>query len=288
MMRAVVLRGALAGGLAGLVTWVFALILVEPLIDLAIGYEDGRGEAEQALTVAAGGTPTVEAEEELVTRGVQGTLGLGVGMVAFGVAMGLLFAVGYALAQGRLAVRPRVLAVLVAGAGFLTLYATPFLKYPASPPAVGNDDTIGDRSGLYLIMVIGSLVILGLALLAWRRLAPSLGSWNAAIAGIGVYVVLAGVLMTVLPSLGQLAVDAGAANPLLTETPQPLRDDRGAIVFPGFDADVLYYFRVYSFAAQLLLWTVLGLVAGGLIERWLDRSPQDALPGASARESTPA
>ena len=80
-------------------------------------------------------------------------------MILFGLAMGGLFAVAYILVQRRTQtrLRPRVLALLVAGGGFLGLFLVPFLKYPANPPAIGHDYTIGDRSLLYLIMVVVSV-----------------------------------------------------------------------------------------------------------------------------------
>jgi hypothetical protein len=68
----------------------------------------------------------------------------------------------------------------------------------------------------------------------------------------------------------------------VAETPLPLRDPAGTIVFPGFDADVLYAFRIASFTAQALLWGVLGLVFGALVERRMtradsgERAPQTA------------
>lgn len=276
MVRALVLRGALAGAIGGLIAFVFALVLAEPVIDAAIGYEEGRGEAEEALAVAAGRPPSTGAEEELVSRGIQGTVGLGVGTVLLGVAMGLLVAVVYSSLHGRVALRPRVLALLVALGGFVTLYATPFLKYPGNPPAVGSDETIGTRSGLYLVMVVGSVVLAVAAVTVVRRLADRLGAWNATLVGIGVYVVAAGLLMALLPSLGELAANVAVNGPRATETPLPLLDPQGQIIFPGFDPDVLYDFRLYSFAAQTLLWGALGLVFGALAER---------LTGSRSRES---
>jgi hypothetical protein len=53
----------------------------------------------------------------------------------------------------------------------------------------------------------------------------------------------------------------------LTETPQPLTDPSGKIVYPGFDADLLYRFRLYSAGAQILLWGVLGVGFAPLAER---------------------
>ncbi|MDD7942291.1 CbtA family protein [Actinomycetospora lutea] len=269
--RSFVLRGALAGAVAGVVAWLFALVVAEPQVEAAIGYEEGRGAAEEALATAAGAAPAGGAEEEVVSRGFQATIGVGLGMVGIGIALGLLFAVAYTLLHGRVAVRPRVLALLVAGAGFLTIYATPFVKYPASPPAVGSDETIGDRTALYLVMVVGSIAFLAAAVFVARLVRERIGTWNAVLVGGVVYIALSAILMTVLPGLGELTINVVENGPRVTETPLPLRDASGTIIYTGFDADVLYAFRVASFTAQALLWGVLGLVFGALVERRLAR-----------------
>ncbi|MDL5158466.1 CbtA family protein [Actinomycetospora termitidis] len=264
--KAVVPRAALAGAVGGVVAWLFALVFAEPLIQAAIDYEGERGEAEAALDAAAGIAPPEEGPE-IFSRTVQGVWGIGVGMIVAGVALGLLFAVVYTLLQGKVSVRPRVLALLVAGAGFLTFYATPFVKYPANPPAVGHDETIGDRSGLFLVMVVGSIVFLVAAVFVVRALRERLGLWNAVLVGGVAYIVLSGILMAVLPSLGELAANVATYGPADSETPQPLRDPAGTIVFPGFDPDLLYSFRVYAITAQAIVWGLLGLVFGALAER---------------------
>ena len=158
MIKGLLLRAAGVGALGGLAAFVFARIFAEPLIQKAIDYETGRGEAEAALAAAAGGA--VEPERpEIFSRGVQANIGIGVGMVAFGLAMGWLFGVAYCLAYGRAGrVSPRGLSLLVALGGFLALYLVPFLKYPANPPAVGDGDTIGQRAGLYGVMVVACVV----------------------------------------------------------------------------------------------------------------------------------
>ena len=63
-------------------------------------------------------------------------------------------------------------------------------------------------------------------------------------------------------------------NTCSTETPLPLRNAAGAIVYPGFPADVLFDFRLYSVAAQLLLWATIGLAFAPLAERLLRPRPQ--------------
>ena len=281
--RSFVLRGALAGAAGGLVAWLVEFLFARPQIELAIGYEEGRARAEETLATAAGAASAGGAEEEVVSRGLQATLGAGIGVVGIGIAMGLLFAVAYTLLHGRVALRPRVLALVVAGGGFLTFFATPFLKYPASPPAVGSDETISDRVALNLVMVVGSLVFLAAAVRVARALRDRLGTWNAVLVGGVVYLALAAVLMSVLPGLGELTINAVENGPRPSETPLPLRDAAGTIIFPGFDADVLYAFRVASFGAWLVLWGVLGLVFGGLVERRLEKGDvEERTPETSA------
>jgi len=46
-----------------------------------------------------------------------------------------LVTVAYLVLHGRFAIRPRNLAWMIAGFGFLGVYLLPFVKYPANPPA---------------------------------------------------------------------------------------------------------------------------------------------------------
>jgi hypothetical protein len=48
-----------------------------------------------------------------------------------------------------------------------------------------------------------------------------------------------------------------------------MRDASGAIVYPGFSADVLYEFRLVSLGTQLVLWATVGLVFSALAGRLL-------------------
>jgi uncharacterized membrane protein len=174
------------------------------------------------------------------------------------------------LACGRTGnLRPRSLALLVAGGSFLALYLIPFLKYPAEPPAVGHPETIRERSGLYLLMVGASVVLLILAVWLGQRLKPRFGNWNATLlAGLACATALA-VVMLVLPELGHLHANVEAYGRHSTETPTPLRNAQGQIVYPGFPADVLFRFRLYSVATQAILWTAMGLCFAPLAERLL-------------------
>ena len=74
--------------------------MAEPMVQKAIDYESGRDAAQDALRKAAG--LTVEpAGDDIFSRGVQRNVGIGVGLILFGLAMGGLFAVAYILVQRR-------------------------------------------------------------------------------------------------------------------------------------------------------------------------------------------
>lgn len=258
MEKDLIARGALCGAIAGLLTFVFGRVFAEPHIQKAIDYEAGRHAAQELLDKSAG----AHEHSELFTRTIQANVGMGVGMIAFGIGMGVLFALVYAVCLGRVGrLRPRPLALLVAAAGFVGLYLAPFLRYPANPPAVGQEDSIAERTSMYLLMVLCSVVFLALAVWLGQRLRARFGNWNASLLAGAAFVLAIGVVMAVLPSFGQ----PGSAY----ETPLPLTDATGAIRYPGFPADVLFYFRLYSVAGQLLLWTAIGLLFAPMADRLL-------------------
>ena len=271
MEKHLIWRGLLAGAVGGLLAFVFARIFAEPQIQQAVDYESGRDQAQLTLNKAAG-LVAEHGHADPFSRAVQGDIGIGVALILFGAAMGGLFAVAYTLYLGRSGrLRPRPLALLVAGGGFLGMYLVPFLKYPANPPAIGHEETIRQRSGLYLLMVAGSVLFLVLSVWLGKRLRPRFGTWNATLIAAAVFVAATAVVMLALPSFGELA--ANRQNGSATETPGPLTDASGAIVFPGFPADVLFSFRLYSIGAQLIMWTAIGLVFAPLADRLLAPKP---------------
>lgn len=276
--RKLIVGGVLAGALAGLLAFAFARIFAEPLISKAIAYETARDAAQAVLDKAAGLSVTTSGPD-LFSRTLQANVGIGVGMVAFGAAVGGAYAVTYTVCLGRVGnLRARSLALLVGLLGFLAVSFVPSLKYPANPPAIGHGETISQRGALYLTMTLLSVLLAIAAVYLGQRLQPRFGSWNATLLAGAAFAVAIGVVMAVLPALGHLQANRTQYGDFATETPQPLKDASGTIVFPGFDADLLFSFRLYSVAAQAILWGGLSLLFAPGAQRILAPSAVQALP----------
>ncbi len=233
MARALLLRGMLAGVLAGLLAAGFAALFGEPPLELAIGLET-------ALDHATGHA----AEPELVSRPVQRTLGLLTACVAGGAALGGIVALVFALAHQRVGhFSPRMLALLLAGGGFIAAALVPQLKYPANPPSIGEATTIGLRTAVYFELIAVSLAALVLAVLLARWLLAHIGGWHASLVAILAFVCIVAAVQFVLPDINEVP--------------------------DNFPATVLWRFRVAALGTQLVLWSALGVIFGALADRAL-------------------
>lgn len=243
MVGSLLLRGMLVGVLAGLLAFGFARIFGEPQVDRAIALEGTLGHSHEhgdhAEATPAGGA--VE-EPELVSRETQAGLGLLAGAVVYGAAIGGLFALVFAFTYGRVGrLDARATAALLALAAFIALVVVPGLKYPANPPAVGNPDTIGERTTLFFIMLAISIAALVLAVNLAFGLARRHGGWTAGL--------IAGTVYIAIITITQVAL------PAVNEVPE------------GFPADLLWQFRIASLGMHAVLWTTIGLTFGVLAER---------------------
>ena len=112
---------------------------------------------------------------ELLSPGVQATGEMAFVVVAFGAAMGALRAAAFAITYVRIdSVRPGALALLLAVDGFAALSLVPSVKYL---PALGREDIISQRTGLYLLMVGLSAVLLIGAVTLGAASPDGWGSW---------------------------------------------------------------------------------------------------------------
>lgn len=235
--------GAGTGLLAGLAAFTYARVQVAPLIGQAIDYEEERSHALSEITGEHGHG------HELFSRAVQENVGAGVGVVGFGMVVGILFAVAYAVLSASLANRGRSidsawLATLLSMGAFVVVSLTPFIVYPANPPGVGQEATSGERTVAYLALLITAVAAAAVIAAVALRYAPRVGTWPSVIAACWSYVGVITIAATILPGV--------------REVPDALTDGTGSLLFPGFPADLLYDFRLHSVLTAAVLWMVLG------------------------------
>jgi predicted cobalt transporter CbtA len=234
MLRKLLICGLVAGLCGGLLATAFASVTGEPAVDGAIAYERAR---EAAAGHRADGAPAP------VSRGVQKSAGLLTASLVYGLALGGMFALAFALAYGRVAAKagPRATAYGLAAAAFTVVHLVPFLKYPATPPGAADADTIGRRTALYATMVAISV----LSAVAASRLRPALERrWGGHGANLGAALAFAVVVLV-----------AGIALPPIQEIPS------------DFPATTLWRFREASIGMQAVLWSTIGLVFAPLAQR---------------------
>jgi peptidoglycan/LPS O-acetylase OafA/YrhL len=250
MLRNLLLCGLLAGLCGGLLGTGFARVVGETQINQAIAYEDAQYKAQ--------GVPP---EKPIVSRSMQSSLGLLTAAVVYGLALGGLFALAFAAVYGRVGrASPARTSIWMAAAAFVVLYLVPFIKYPANPPSVGDPDTIGKRTALYLIMILISL----LAAIAAVRLRRVLGErWSGSTATL-----VAGLVYLLV------VVVAGALLPPINEVPKT------------FPAVTLFRFREASVGMQAVVWTTIGLVFGATAQRVM--AGRTILPRRRESDAVPA
>jgi predicted cobalt transporter CbtA len=230
VIRRALVAGLLAGALVALYLWIVA----EPTIDRAIALEEAAA-AESA-------EPGEHAEAPLFTRGQQ----VGGGMLAsvlFGTAVAAIFGTVFAAFRHRLSGGTDFRRVVqLAAVAFATTALFPMLKYPANPPAVGDPDTVNERTLQYLALLVFSIVAAVLVgrLAGWLR--SRLDEPTRAIVLVAATIALYGGAILVFP-------------------PSPDSID------PAMPAGLIWQFRIQSLGALALLWTVLGLGLGWMLHR---------------------
>lgn len=245
-------RGLLAGLIAGLLAGAVAFTLGEPHVQAAIVLEESATTTEadhhagetaphdHGTEAAADSGGHSHGDDALVSRTGQ-RFGLFLATGFAGLALGAIFAVVVHCARRFTALPGPALAAVVAGCGWLAIEAVPFFKYPANPPAVGDPDTINERTLLWLASVILGLVAVAAAVYAGRALKNQELVSVRVSGGIAAFLVVAAIGYVALPGIDEVGED--------------------------FPATLLWQFRVSSLATQAALWLVLGLAFAFLTER---------------------
>ena len=238
MLRSLLVRGMLVGLAAGLLAFAFALVFGEPQVQKAIDFEDHLARIHHEAP-----------DPEIVSRGVQRTLGLLTGTTVLGVAFGGMFSLVFAGIYGRVGRLPaRATSALLALAAYITVTLAPASQYPPNPPTVGNPATIDRRTLLFFAMIAISVLAAIAATRIRRDLLPRLGGWNATVAAAGAFVVLIAVAELILPGVNEVPA--------------------------GFPADVLWQFRIASLGIDATLWAAIGLGFGAAAERLIAQHPR--------------
>ena len=220
MLGSFIRRGVIAGLAGGAASALFLLLVGERVIGDAIHLEELRG---------GGGN-------QMFTRTTQ-VFGGALGVILVSIAMGVIFATTFAALRHRLPGRNDwQRSIIWAATAFVVVYLVPFVKYPPNPPAVGDPNTIDERTMLYFAMLAWSI---GAALLALR-----LGRW----------------MVTRGYSDPARQSTVAAAWIVLVAT--------GFMVLPGSPdavtapAMLIWRFRLASAGGALVLWGVTGAVFG--------------------------
>lgn len=243
-MLSIYVRRGLAAGMAGAATAIVVLLAFgEQSISKAIALEEAGHHGA--------------AEEPLVSRAGQ-LVGGSLGVAIVGLVLGAVFATVFAKVRHRLPGRTDWHRALVLGAaGFVAVQLVPFLKYPANPPAVGDPETITQRTLSYTLLVAFSVVSLwlawrvGLALRERGRPEPQ--------------PMVLGVLLWV--GLAVAAWLAFPANPDEIAAP----------------ANLIWRFRLASLAGQASFWMVTAAVFGWLLLPATQREPSSVLAAKTVR-----
>ena len=211
--------GAACGALAGLGTSVAAYVWVEPVLSRAITLED--------------------AEAGPISRTTQRLVGMPLGFVLTGAALGLLFALVYRALPRHGTPWRRSLALALTG--FLALALVPQLRYPANPPGVGDPQTLTHRTSGYLLAVV-----LGVAVVS--------SAWAA------------------LRALDRRGVPPPVRQPLVVAAAVATVAAGYALLPPSLDAveapaNLVFDFRIRSLGLLALLWALLGACFGALVEQ---------------------
>lgn len=237
-LKTLLLRGLLAGLIAGLLAATVGYFVGEPQVDAAIAIEEAAAApAEHGHEAAQPQGHSHGEQAPLVSRSGQ-KAGQFLALGLAGMAFGALFASTVNVARRFTILSGPPLSLTTAVLAWAAIVAVPFFKYPANPPAVGDPETINERTWLWVAAVVLGLLAVAAAVAAYRALAAS--DTLRLVAGVAAFVVVTTVGYVLLPGVNEVADD--------------------------FPATLLWNFRVASLAETTTLWVSLGLAFAALTE----------------------
>jgi Probable cobalt transporter subunit (CbtA) len=150
----------LSGVIAGVILAGVNYFVVEPFIDQAIGIEVDN-------SIASGEVVDFDELSSYRVWQKEGTFAAG---AFLGLTYGAILGIVYVISRKYLpSSDDRKKALILAAIMCLSLYVVPFIKYPANPPAVGDQETIGLRDSLYTGYQLASgLIALGVSILMYK------------------------------------------------------------------------------------------------------------------------
>ncbi|MBC8279637.1 MAG: CbtA family protein [Chloroflexi bacterium] len=228
-MPRILILGLVFGLVAGLLVGGFHNLFTVPVIERAIDFEEAR---------SAELNPNAADEEPLISLGAQ-RWGMAAGTGIYGAILGVVFAAGVTVLRKVVPDwKPLAITLTAAALGFWALSLFPFIRYPLSPPGVGEGDTLTYRQGLQTMFMILSVLGVGVLLYGIReineRFRETAARFKVYGFAAGAYVVFALVMFFAHP-----------ANP--DPVPVPI--------------DMLELFRALSMIGQFLTWLLMALGA---------------------------
>lgn len=222
-----------SGATAGLIHGTVNTFVVNPYLEQAIEIENqalfSTGEAKDTVEFRAG----YESYRDW-QRG-----GQILASIVLGAAVGSLFGAVFLISKESLPGKNYISkALLLAGIMWVALYVIAFIKYPPSPPAVGDPETITVRTALYVSLLVASGIgVIGFAKIAfYMHKVKNISAKSSALISVGCYAAFAIVLCIALPP-----------NP----DPEPM-----------MDSELLDGFRVASAIGVTAFWASAGIILG--------------------------
>ncbi len=300
-MKALLLRGAAAGAVAGVATALFVRIVTETHVGHALLFEDASG-----FGLGPGEPP-------LYDRAAQHLGGMAAALI-YGIVLGVVVSVVFGLLRHRLTGPNEFNRIAkLSAVAFLATSLIPGLKYPPNPPTVGDPDTIGDRTASYLLLMVVSVLIVSGAFILWQWLTTrgldGASRFAATAAAFAAMVTVAFLVFPATPDpINPPDNEAGAALVIAADAPADVLDQvlatakatgdesirdktnpdepfdlssvtsgadlRGAPVristtklVPHAYTTILWHFRAASFGGIALLWVVMAAAFGFLVDR---------------------